>query len=81
MHVWTCKHAEISLTCRLCARSYCWSAGFEGYHVRLLVPSAAPCLHGDVQILLAATLTVVQGAVLMGSAAGAYSQASVGGMF
>ena len=59
-------------------QSDCWSA--TGHHFGLRVPLTAPSLRGDVQILLAATLTVVQGAVLVGSATGAYSQVSAGGL-
>ena len=79
MHVWTCKRAEkqfgMSALCpvRLLA--------CQGYHFRLPVPATAPSFCGDVQVLLAATLTVVQGAVLVGSATGAYSQASAGALF
>ena len=76
MYVWTCRERLDMLA--LC-QSECWLA--SGPHFGLPVPSPAPPPRGDVQVLLAATLTVVQGAILIGSAAGAYSQASAGGLF
>ena len=60
-------------------QSDCWPA--RGHVSGLRAPLTAPPPHDDVQVLLAATLSVVQGAILVGSAAGAYSQASSGGLF